>query len=101
MVQIITRQTRNQNLSADEPVRGLEMDEEETSRTTSALLPTTSVLATIRNGMRFQTSLACALGSFSVADAHSCLHQSDSLYKSMAFCRVTLRLVSSEMPSNC
>jgi hypothetical protein len=36
-----------------------------------------------------------------VAAAGSSLDQIVSLYKSIAFWRVTLRLVSSEMPSNC
>jgi len=36
-----------------------------------------------------------------VAAAGRSLDQSVSLYKSIAFCRVTLRFVSSEMPSNC
>jgi len=36
-----------------------------------------------------------------VAAAGRSLDQSVSLYKSIAFWRVTLRFVSSEMPSNC
>ena len=45
--------------------------------------------------------LAICLGGQLFTKADGCLYQSASLYKSIAFCLVTLRFVSSETPSNC